>query len=556
MVATVLSLKLHLTVAELKRSVARLILWIFLALYALGVVAMILMGLAAASLVVPGNEALIGAITIIVGSLVVAGWSLLPLLFFGFDQTLDPARFTQFPLTGRQLAPALVLAGVVGLPGFITAVVCLGSALTWMRTPLVAVVALLGGVLGFLMTQVGCRALSTTLSGTLSSRKARDLTGVIGLVVILLLSMSGYVISMAGALFSTDPGRLSQVLAASGRVSQVLSWTPLGAPWALVGDAAQGQWALLVAHLVLTLAYLGLGLWLYAAVLGKALITPPHAGSVGVVAKGDTIARAANWTWAVGRLRPVAAIMARCLRYWRRDPRYLGQIPAVLMMPILFTIIGQTMPRGNVPDALPPIFAVIMIGFGLGFMALMAGYTLSADVASDSTAWWVHLATGVAGWQDRLGRVLAQLVWAGPLIVIVGVAVPWATGHLPRVPAVLGAMTALYLPALGVSSLFSALIIYPVALPGESPLKMRTGMMGSQMLSQMGCLTVSGLLGLPIAIWAIFATGWQGWLVLLIALVWGFGLLALGIHLGGKTMDARGPAILATLNKNDSRERG
>ena len=42
----------------------------------------------------------IGLVTVVfTGSAIVLGWVLLPLLFFGVDETLDPARLTLFPLT-------------------------------------------------------------------------------------------------------------------------------------------------------------------------------------------------------------------------------------------------------------------------------------------------------------------------------------------------------------------------------------------------------------------------------------------------------------------------
>ena len=553
MVATLLSLKFRLTVAELKRSVARLILWILLGLYALSVVGLVLVGLGFTSTVISGHEGLATSLTIVIGSILVIGWTFLPLVFFGSDQTLDPSRFVQFPLTGRQLAPGLVLSGVVGLPGFFTALICVGAALPWLNSPLVLAIGVAGGILGFLMTQIGCRLATTLLSGTLSSRKGRDLTGVIGLIVILVMSMGLYAVSLLGQYMSTEPGRWSQMLAVSKTLGTILAMTPFGAPWALVGDAGQGLWGMFAVHLVLTLAYLGLGMWAYGAVLNKALLATTRVVVTRTVTKGDAIAKAADWRWAKGKLIPVAAVTARAMRYWRRDPRYLGTIPSILVMPILFTLMGRSLPMmSGDGEAVPAWLITSMVAFGLGFTALLTGFSLSTDVAFDSTAWWIHLASGVKGWQDRLGRVIGEAVWAIPLLVVIGIVVPVVMDAPGRIVPVLAAMASLYLSSVGVSSVCSALVIYPVALPGESPLKMKTGMMGSQMLAQMGCLIVSGLVGAPICVWAIFATGWQAWVALLASIVWGLGILAAGVAIGGRVMDSRGPAILETLKKNDS----
>jgi ABC-2 type transport system permease protein len=245
------------------------------------------------------------------------------------------------------------------------------------------------------------------------------------------------------------------------------------------------------------------------------------------------------------------------MRYWRRDPRYLGQVPAVVLALALFTVIGVTLPLlpSDNNTAFTNILGTGMIGFGLGLTALMTGYILVADVASDASAWWTHLICGIRGWQDRLGRTIALSLWAIPLLLVGGIAIPLFLGNSNTIPAVLGAMLSLYLTGAAASSVFSALIIYPVPLPGDSPLRMKTGMMGAQMLAQFGCLFAGGLLALPIALWAIFAAGWQVWLVLVVGIVWGAAVLTAGIIVGGRIMDSRGPAILQTLVKNDSRER-
>ncbi|MCL1907511.1 MAG: hypothetical protein FWG08_06335 [Propionibacteriaceae bacterium] len=563
MVATLLRLKYHLVIADMKRSVGRVVLFVFFALYCLMMVFIALVGFGAASEYRTGNEHVVASITTFVGSLVIAGWTILPLLFFGVDQTLDPARFRPFPLRGSRLAPGLVLAGVIGLPGLVTAVLCLGVALLWLGHGAVFV-GLIAGSLGFLMSQVGCRLATTALSGTLSSRKMRDLTGVIALIVILVLSTGGYVVSMGLSLWSSRAGGGAATLATVEQIAGVLAWTPLGSPWAILGAAGQGQWGMSVVFLVLTCCYLGLGIWGYGVVLDRAMLAPDRVSSARVMGSGNIIDAVSSWPGLSGRLAGMGAIMGRCLRYWRRDPRYLGQLPAVLMMPVLFTIMGLTMPLmveaggDEVPLELMGFMSNLSLGliaFGLGFAAVMAGYTLSADLAYDSTAWWIHLTSGVRGWQDRLGRVLASVVVMGPLVLVVGIAVPWFLYSGSVVPNVVGAMIVLYAAGLGVSSIFSAWIVYPVALPGESPLKMRTGMMGAQMLSQFGSLTIAGLLALPVCLWAIVARGWMSWIVLAVGVVWGGILMAAGVFLGGKLTESRGPTILSILMKNDSKDR-
>ena len=70
----------------------------------------------------------IGLVTVVfTGSAIVLGWVLLPLLFFGVDETLDPARFALLPLPRRTLARGMLAAAAVGIPGVATAVALAGA---------------------------------------------------------------------------------------------------------------------------------------------------------------------------------------------------------------------------------------------------------------------------------------------------------------------------------------------------------------------------------------------------------------------------------------------
>ena len=48
------------------------------------------------------------------------GWLLLPLVFFGVDETLDPARFALLPLRRRTLVTGMLAAALVGVPAVAT----------------------------------------------------------------------------------------------------------------------------------------------------------------------------------------------------------------------------------------------------------------------------------------------------------------------------------------------------------------------------------------------------------------------------------------------------
>ena len=58
--------------------------------------------------------------------MLVLGWLFLPLVFFGVDESLDPARFALLPLRRRTLIAGLLAAALVGVPALATLVATRG----------------------------------------------------------------------------------------------------------------------------------------------------------------------------------------------------------------------------------------------------------------------------------------------------------------------------------------------------------------------------------------------------------------------------------------------
>ena len=105
------------------------------------------------------------------------GWAVLPIIAFGVDATLDPARFVTFPIPRRDLIAGLGLAGLVGIPGVATVLGVLVAAFVWWRQPVAVLVALVTGVLAVAVCVVGSRAATTGLAPVLTGRRAREVTG-------------------------------------------------------------------------------------------------------------------------------------------------------------------------------------------------------------------------------------------------------------------------------------------------------------------------------------------------------------------------------------------
>ena len=62
-----------------------------------------------------------GLVTVLLGSVLVLGWWVVPLVSFGVDATVDPARFVTFTIPRRSMLLGLAIGAVIGIPGVVTA---------------------------------------------------------------------------------------------------------------------------------------------------------------------------------------------------------------------------------------------------------------------------------------------------------------------------------------------------------------------------------------------------------------------------------------------------
>ena len=113
----------------------------------------------------------------------------------------------------------------------------------------------------------------------------------------------------------------------------------------------------------------------------------------------------------------------------------------------------------------PEIVALVPVPFA----ALFLGWLPHNDVAYDSTALWMHVASGVRGWSDRIGRLVPVLLVGLPLLAV---AIPFAIllyGRWALLPALAGVCISLFLCGLGLSSIASVVAPYAVSRPGREP---------------------------------------------------------------------------------------
>ena len=516
MAAHLLRLKLTLLRNGLRRSP-----WKVVGLVLTGLYALFLVGLATAGLVVLGSQddaVLTRTVLVLAGALLVAGWWLLPLVAFGVDSTLDPARFRLFPLRRRHLLTGLTLAGLVGVPGVATVLLGGASALAWWRDPAALVAGLVGGALGVALAVIGSRTSTTLLAPLVGGRRFREVAAVLAIVPLMLI----------GPILLGVTAGLSAVAEALPEVADVVAWTPVGAPWAIGSDVAAGAWGAAAARLAIGLATAAALVAVWDRALTAALVRPEGGGHV---------SRSAGLGF-FGRVpaTPTGAVVARCLTYWVRDSRYAASVAVVPVLVLLLWFLG----RGG--DAL--------LGAGV-LVAFVMGWSLSADVAYDDTAFWTHVAAPVDGRVDRAGRSVAGLLVGGVVVLATDVLVLGATARWDATLPVLGMSLGVLTVGLGASSVYSARVVYPVPKPGDNPFSTPQGSSFAVMLSQSAGLLLLLALCLPTVVLGVAAVLTGAVLLDVLALVVGLGVgaavLVTGIRLGARVYDQRAPELLQTI---------
>ncbi|GAA2726968.1 hypothetical protein [Cellulomonas aerilata] len=515
MVAHLLRLKLTLLRNGLRRSAWQLVGLAFGALYAVGVLLIAVGGLVALRFV-PSPDAAV--VVTLAGSALVLGWWVVPLVATGVDSTLDPQRFATYAVPRRPLLTGLALAGLVGVPGAVTTVLALGTVVSWARGPATVVAAVVGAVLGVATCVVGARATTATLAGVVGSRRFRDSAAVLVVVPLMLV----------GPILTALGGLLAAGVDALPGVARALSWTPLGAAWALPGAVAAGEWVGALGRLVVACATVALLAAAWSRALTRALVQPPSSGRSASRSRG---------LGAFGRVPagPTWAVAARCLVYWRRDPRYAGSLVVVPVLPLVLAFVSADGSRALMLVAAP-------------VAALLLGWAISADIAFDSTAFALHVSSAVPGAADRAGRALAAGLIAVPVVVVFAVGSVWWVGRWSDLAPVLGASLGILLTGLGLSSVISTRFVYPVPLPGQSPFATPSGSLGVSMLTQLlgfGALTVLVLPEVVLATVAVVGGSvLLGVVTLLVGLVLGGALLVGGLLLGARWYDRRSPELL------------
>ncbi|MFJ7750687.1 transporter [Arthrobacter sp. NPDC097144] len=522
MVAHLLRLKLTLLRNSLRRSPWQIVGIVLGALYGLFVLTGLFAGLFFLSTT---DQELARTAIVLVGAAAVLGWALIPVLATGVDLTLDPARFVTFTVPLPKLLAGLAIGGLIGIPGAVTLLAALASAAVWWRSPAAVAAGVVSALIAVFTCVIAARvtvAASTSLS---SSRRFKDISGLVAIIPLVLL----------GPLIAGIASGVSSASDYLPSLARTVSWTPLGAVWAVPADLALGQTGSAAAKLGIAVVFMGLLAWAWKVLLVRALVTPPH--NAGARRKGGKLG-----FFGVFPGTPTGAVAARALTYWIRDPRYGASLLIIPLLVVVLLFLNRTDGEPVLPLFLGPLVAFLL------------AYGLSADVAYDNTAFTLHVSTGVSGAADRAGRVLACAVFAVPVVLIASVLPCLLLGRAELLPVVLGVSLGMLLSGFGLSSVVSARYTYNVPLPGENAFKTPPGSGARTFLVQGLGMTAQLVIVLPVLALALAAvltgSALLSWLTLAAGLLLGAGLLLAGIRIGGRWMDRRGPELLQAVSVN------
>ncbi len=481
-----------------------------------------------AALAVPGvlgSERAAGMALPLTGAAIVLGWLFLPLIFFGVDESLDPARFALLPLRRRTLIVGLFAAAMTGLPAVATLVATAGMVDTAARLggAGAAVTQLAGIVAGLLLCVAMSRAVTSAFATGLRSRRSRDLAVIMLAVVAALLGPLQLAV-LAGAQRAD-----ADTVAA---VATVLGWTPVGAPWSVGLDVVAGRyWAAPIKLGLVLAAVVGL-LWWWSASLERAMLgAASSAGGGAAAATGDPVDQLLFRRLPRTRF---GALVAREARYWWRETRRRAALitfaVAAVFLPVSLTVTSDG----------------TGVGGAAGFLGAIAAIALANQFGYDGGAYAANVIAAVPGRLEVQSRATAQAIYILPVLLVSAVVVGAVAGDPGAIPGQVGLLVAAYGVGLGLILPLSVRAAY--ALPeSTNPFALSSGGGTAKGLLTVGVLlgTVFAALPLQIVAWAL--DGVWLWIGLPVGIAYGAAGYLIGSTAAGDLLDRRMPELLATV---------
>ncbi|MFI0937811.1 transporter [Streptomyces sp. NPDC021020] len=472
------------------------------------------------------------AVAVTAAVVLAVGWAVVPLFFFGGDETLDPTRLTMLPLRPRPLLTALLVSSLVGVGPLLTALLATGAVVSLAYGAAAAVVAVPAALLVLALCVSLSRAVAAANTRLLTSRKGRDLAVLSGVFV----AIGAQLIRIGADSLSGGDG-----LEHADSALSVVRWIPPGTAVDAVRSADRGAYGLAVLQLALTAVAVAAVLRWWHHSLVRLMVSPDAST---IAAAPEESASRAQGTG--GRRLPwprlpegrTGTVVQRQFRYMWREPRAKASLVTGLAVGLLLPAVA-VFQDGSVYQCL--------------WAAGLLGVQMFNLFGTDGSAFWT-VAAAVADRRD------AELELRGRALAVAAIAVPYVTVVTVGAAVVLGQAGSLA-ETLGVSYAFLGALVatgcvasvrYPYALPHDNPFGTAApGQSSLAALNLIGGMLTAAVLCLPVFVPVIVlhATGHHGllWLALPVGVPYGAALAAVALRFSAPRLLGRLPEILAAV---------
>lgn len=496
------------------------------------------------------------AASVTIAVVLALGWAVMPLFFFGGDDTLDPTRLAMLPLRPRPLITALLVSSLIGVGPLFTVLVSAGAVTAVADTDGAVVVAVLAVVLLLVTCVALSRAVAAANTRLLTSRRGRDLAVLSGLFI----AVGAQVVNLGLSSISNNGG-----LHRATSTAAVVRWIPPAPAVDAVRSASRGAYGLAAVQLACAVVVVGLILWWWYRSLSRLMVSPdsatiqeaPEAGSAGGGRRFPR-SRGADRRESPGAAAPPASLVAgllparliagrtgtvmeRQFRYLWRDPRSRASWASGLAVGLLLPVIAVVQ-HGTVYQCL--------------WSAGLLGMQMYNQFGLDGSAFWTVAATIATRRDAELelrGRALTLTVIAVPYVTAVTVGAAFALDGLAALPETLGLAFA-FLGALIATGGFAS-VRFPYAVSQDNPFSNAApGQGGLVALNVLGGTLSGAALCLPVSALAVtlHLTDHHGllWILLPIGVVYGIAVAVAALRFTAPRLLNRLPEVLAVVAKS------
>ena len=335
-------------------------------------------------------------------------WFLGPILVpAATDQTVDPERLEQYPISARDQVTGVLLGGLVAPTALFTFLVSAGGTVAAGESVPARLGVLVAAVVFTVLCVASSRSVGALLAGALRSRRGRDFA----IAISGLLGAGLFVLSQS----AQDLTETFLGLADSG-VETVMAWLPPGSLGQSTLDLRDEAWASGLVHLLVGVAAIGVFVWLWWFALRRRVN-----GASGGRAVGRTRARSSGLDLVPAALSalqatPTTAGASQQLRYFFF--RSSAAVQSALFPVVLAVFIGHsTIQTGS--DGAAGELGLSGLVLGAAFAAVMlAG--LSGSVVNvfgfDGPGFAYLMQSGAPLGQLLRGKLYASLLYLVPVV--------------------------------------------------------------------------------------------------------------------------------------------